>query len=214
MLYVFLALVLAVVLLLFLSVHIHVLYEGGAPTVFLRVLCFKKILYPAPPNLDKPKKDKKKEKKKKKKVKVTEVEPPKKKSLSDIRDSVHLILTILNSIKDKFFSTLRVTAAKIYISVDSDNATKTALLYGGICQGVSYLLEFLDNITQLKTVKNTHIHVGCDFSVQETTAEVHLILSMRIYQLLGHAFRAVKAFITVKLHNEFKNTKRTVKKHE
>ena len=209
MLYALIAVLAVLIFLLFLSLHIHVRYEAGLFSVYLRVLCFKYYLHSdAPRPLKKPKNKPKKAKKAIKKP-ATDAETAKeKKSLSDIKDTVDLILSVVSSLKGKFLSTLKITAARIVISVGSDNATKTALLYGAICQGVSYLMETLDNITRLSTVRDTEIHVGCDFSAEDTRAEAHLIFSMQVRHLLMHGLRALKAFIIAKIKKDSKNTKK------
>ncbi|MBO5110245.1 MAG: hypothetical protein J6D21_05945 [Clostridia bacterium] len=212
--YVLFAIILLFVFLLLLPIRIHIRYENGEPEVYIKVLFFKKSIYTEKiGKIEKPKTAKKKKKKTPKK-KTPQATEKKKQSLEDIRGTVDLVLDVLGALKDKFFSSLKITAATVYVSVGSDNAAKTALLYGGICQGVAYLWEFLDGITQLKTVKKSYIHVGCDFSATETVAAIHLILSMRVHQLLGHAFRALKAFLMHKLKNESKTMKKDGNKHE
>ena len=212
MLYALLALFALLTLLLLLQVNVHVCYKDGTPAVYLKILFFKKSIYSEEiPRPEKPKKRKPAKKKRRKKSAAAaegEEEPKKKTSLEDILNTVGAVRELVGSLKDKFARTLKVTAATVYVSVGSDNAAKTALLYGAICQGVTFLLELLDNVTRLKTVKKTYIHVGCDFSSEKTVAEMHLILSMRVYHLLGHALRALKTFLMIKLKNETKNHKK------
>lgn len=198
MLYVLLSVLLLIVFILSLSIRFHVQYLNNVPAAYVKILCFKLPLYPSKPK----KKTKKTKVKKKQRKKTSAPEEKPKQSLGDIRSGVGTVIDIITALLEKFLSSLTVTATRIHISVGSDNAAKTALLYGGICQGVSYLIELLDNVARLKTHKNTYIHVGCDFSSEETVAEIHLVLSMRVYRIIGHGFRVLKLLIKQKIKNE------------
>ena len=198
MLYVLLSVLLLIVFILSLSIRFHVQYLNNAPGAYVKILCFKLPLYPSKPK----KKTKKTKAKKKQREKTSVPEEKPKQSLGDIRSGVGTVIDIITALLEKFLSSLTVTATRIHISVGSDNAAKTALLYGGICQGVSYLIELLDNVTRLKTHKSTYIHVGCDFSSEETVAEIHLVLSMRVYRIIGHGFRVLKLLIKQKIKND------------
>ena len=209
MLYAIAAIILLIVGFLFLSLNIHIRYEGQAVSVSLKVLFLKFNIYSDASWSTKktpPKKTEKKKAKKQAKKKADNKHPEqKKRSLSDIQEALCMISSIVSSLKDRFLSTLKITAARIYISVGSDNATKTALLYGAICQGVTFLMEYLDSITRLKTVRQSEIHVGCDFSAESTVAEVHLIFSMQVRHLLEHAFRILKLYMVHKFKKSTQN---------
>lgn len=210
MLYALLIVLLLIVFILSVSIRFHIQYLNNAPIAYVKILCFKLPVYPSKPK----KKNQKTKAKKNQSKKASAAEEKPKQSLGDIQSGVRTVIDIITELLEKFLSSLTVTATRIYISVGSDNAAKTALLYGGICQSVSYLIELLDNITKFKTHKNTYIHVGCDFSSEETIAEIHLVLSMRVYRIIGHGFRVLKLLIKQKIKNESINSKRTVKKHE
>ena len=211
--YVLFTIILFIVSILSLSIRFHIEYLDSQPAAFVKILFFKLPLYPSLPKKTKTKQIRQKRKEKKLKESPKD-EEKRKHSLGDIRDGISTVTYLLSELLENFLSTLTITATRIYISVGSNNAAKTALLYGGICQGVSYLMELLDNVTRLKTNKNTYIHVGCDFSSEETIAEIRLAFSMRVYRLIGHGFCLLKAYIKRKIKNESKNTKRMVKNHE
>ena len=86
---------------------------------------------------------------------------------------------------------------KIRISVGTPDAAKTGILYGAVCQGVAYLTEVLDHVTNVKKTKKSEISVSADFVSGKTVADINISFSLTVWQaldiLLGAAFEYIKS---------------------
>ena len=145
------------------------------------------------------KKQQKQEKKKRKKEHPEEFKP--KRSLSE---NLSLILDVVKVLFSRFFKHLRIDLARIHISLVGEDAAQTAILYGVVCQSVSYLLELLKSLKTVSTPNLTDVSVTPDWVGEKTQVDIKLSFSMRVgnvFDILGrvigraitHLFRDMKA---------------------
>lgn len=213
-----LGILLFLVLLLFLRVKITIISDGGNTKLLLRILGIPIKLYPTkdkkrkirmsdytPRGLRRAQKKKEKQalKESKKKPQDTQEEKP------ALSDTVSVITALVKKIVSKFLRHLRIDVARIYVSVGTPDAAKTALLYGVVCQGVAYLCEILDRITNVKKTKKTEVSVVSDFVSGKTRADINISFSLVVWQaldiLLSAAFEFIKNKAT-KNKNHVKGT--------
>ena len=216
-----LGILLFLVLLLFLRVKISVISDGGDTKLLLRILGIPIKLYPSKPKKKKvrlsdytprglrraqKKKDKQalKEEKKKKPQQEEKEKPP-------LSDTVSAITALVKKIVSKFFRHLRIDVAKIHISVGTPDAAKTAVLYGVVCQGVAYLCEILERITNVKKTKQTDISVVSDFVSGKTKADIDISFSLVVWQALDILIGAALEFIKNKATSNKNHVKGTNK---
>ena len=200
--YVLLAILLLVLLLLFLRFRVHIQYEDKVFTAYVKILFFRYSLYPGKESGEKKKKSKTADASA---SSAAPKETEKTRTFTDVMDIVDTVMTVLRDAKDRFLSALTVTAARVRIVIGSENPAKTAIVYGVVCQGVAYLFEYLNNITNLKTVRNAEIHVGYDFSSGESQTDIHIILSARTVGILAVALRALTSYFRTKSKKDAKN---------
>ncbi len=97
----------------------------------------------------------------------------------------------------KFGKHLRLRATRIIIRVGSDDAAKTAMLFGAVNQGVAAILEILDQAGKWRGLKRAQVSVQPDFCATATTADIEISLSLSVGQLasiaLGTLWLAFKA---------------------
>ncbi|MBO5904423.1 MAG: hypothetical protein J6Q64_03505, partial [Clostridia bacterium] len=78
-----------------------------------------------------------------------------------------------------------------------------------VCQGVAYLCEILDRITNVKKTKKTEVSVVSDFVSGKTRADINISFSFVVWQaldiLLSAAFEFIKNKAT-KNKNHVKGT--------
>ncbi len=205
-----LGILLAIVLVLLIRVKISVVSSKNEVKLLLRILGIPIRLYPGKEKKEKVdlkdytpralRRDEKKRAKKarrealKKKSKPeedegTEEKPP-------LSETVSVITELVRVITSKFLKHLRVDLTKISISVGASDAAKTGILYGAVCQGVAYLTELLDKITNVKRNRRTEISVKADFLSGKTVADIDLSFSLTVWQaldiLLGAAMQYIK----------------------
>lgn len=147
----------------------------------------------------KQKAEKKKQKKAAKKAKKEEqklaeniAKPKKKRSLID---NINLIKEILSVVLGRFARHLRIRLTRIKLVIGTDDAAKTAMLYGAAAAGVSCIVEMLDNVTNIEYTTDADVSVDADFTAEKITADVKIEFSLRVWHLFDIALRALCALV-------------------
>ena len=106
---------------------------------------------------------------------------------------IERILRLLQRIVDRLPGTLTLRARRIVVTVSTDDAAKTALLYGAVSSAMAGLIEFVDrSVARVKCGGRDEIDVKADFVGGKNKADVDLILSARV---IG-ALRILFVFLT------------------
>jgi len=188
------AIILFLVLLLSLKVNIIVSYKGEL-TVYFRVLFIKIRLFPKKLKL---KERKKKVKKKKKEAPDTEaVQENTEKDISPVKVVWEIREAVL-SLADKCLGGLHFKFAKLNIEVGCSDASKTAIVYGTVVQGVAYLIEILDNISNVEISRFSNINVTSNFISQKSRAESKITLYIRVFSALKILIHLLKTYFIYK----------------
>lgn len=121
----------------------------------------------------------------------------KKKGLADILDLVYMGLAALKSLGKSFGKHFEIEAVRLRITVGSEDAAQTAILYGILVQAVAYALEVLSALTNLRIRKKNreNILVDADFTSEKIEADLHLIFKMRVWHLFAMVFSALGGVI-------------------
>lgn len=134
------------------------------------------------------------EKKKKEKVKVKEKQP--------LSEAIPTIADIVKHLLKKFFGHLRIDVTEIKITVGSDDAAKTAIMFGIVNQAAAALFDLLSTITNVKKNRKNEIAVYADFTAEKTVVNINLGFSLLVWQLfsiaLGTLFKYVKNMLKSK----------------
>ena len=117
---------------------------------------------------------------------------------SSLLDNVNLIKELVSLVCGRFTKKLRIKLTRINIVIGTDDAAKTAILYGLVSQSVAYTLEILDRVTNLAYTENAEVSVDTDFLATKPTADVCISFSLRVCNLFDIAFRALGRFVSVK----------------
>lgn len=109
---------------------------------------------------------------------------------------------------------VRIEARRLIITVGTDDAAKTAILFGSVNQAAIALLEFLRQTGNLRQTRRSQIAVKADFTSDKTTADVKLVFSMHVWQLLDILLSTLKRLIKDKRKkaNETASPENTSKK--
>ena len=67
-----------------------------------------------------------------------------------LSENLSLIIDVVKVLLGRFFRHLRIDLSRIHISVASEDAAQTAILYGIVSQSVAYLLELLGTSLEFK----------------------------------------------------------------
>ncbi len=135
--------------------------------------------------------------KKKAKDESASKKPKKKKGLADILDLVYMGLDALKSLGRSFGKHFEIEAVRLRITVGSEDAAQTALLYSILVQAVAYVLEVLSSLTNLRIRKQNrgNILVDADFTSKQIKADLHLIFKLRVWHIVAMLFLALGGVI-------------------
>lgn len=148
------------------------------------------------------KKQKKKQKKSAKKAGSKQMKKAEKLSEKhnkrSLLENIELIRLLIAVVTGRFTKHLRIKLTKIKLVIASDDAAKTAVLYGAASGGVACILEMLDNITNVKYTSDAEVSVDADFLAVKPTADVKIEISLRVWHLFDVLIRAAHTFIANK----------------
>jgi hypothetical protein len=125
-------------------------------------------------------------KKKLEKKKRKEATKPESENINDVIKTIRLILS---TFFDRFAKFLTVRAVRLKIGVATGDAASTAILYGVVVQSVAYLLELIDNITHLKSLRYSDLNVYPDYTSESFTADIKIVLTLPVWCTLSLLFR-------------------------
>ena len=165
--------------------------------VYAKVLFIKIKLFPKDKKNKKPKRpSNKKVKGKKEKKKTHAVQTDENQSIKlKIVDYIKITCDVVKLFSKKFAKHLHIKLAKIYIRVATDDAAQTAILYGVIAQALSYLIEALDTVTNLDSLKKAYINVEPDYLSDKFDAKINITLSVRVFGLLDVGINSLVRFL-------------------
>lgn len=185
---VFGSLLLLIVLLLLSHVRLRVLLnEGGASFRLSWLFIRKKMkIEDAEELFDAHKKEKPKTETEPERVPEAETEDKKKIPLAW---QFERIARLLSKILDRVHSAVTLRTRRVTVVVSTDDAAKTALLYGAVSAALAGLIEIVDrSVVRVKTKGRDKIDVRADFLSGKSRAELDLILSSRVFGMLRLLF--------------------------
>ena len=199
-LYIILGIILLICLILLLRVKLIINFDNDLK-VYLRLLFIKFNLYPEVSKFRF-----KKRRKKKKSKSPTSDENVNKSEASKKEDSIVKKLWTIRSVLlhtiEKFLGKVHFKFVKLHVVVGCENAASTALLYGAATQGVAYLIEILDNISNVDISKKSDVTVTSDFVSQKSSLNGKIVLYICVAHILYVLLHFLKKFIKSKMKSE------------
>ena len=180
-LYIIFGITLLIGLILVLRVRLVINFDDDL-CVYLRFLFFTYRIYPEKPKKAKSKRRKSKKSKNTKAEASTKSEEPKKEDT--VVSKLWAIRKVLLTTIEKFLGKVHFKFVKLNAVVGCENAAATALLYGAVSQGVAYLIEVLDNISNVDISKRSEISVKSDFVSQKSSLDGKIVLYISVVHLL------------------------------
>ena len=166
-------------LVLSLRVNLHIRYENELK-VYIKILFFKIEILPNTSKIfDGFKKNKEKPTHIIKDIKDADT------SSESIVDKLNTIRDILSILSESFHKHLHVKLSKIHVMVATGEAAKTAILYGAISTAVACIIAVIDEITNLKPIKNSSVSVEPDFLSEKTKIKLSISLYMSIAGIIS-----------------------------
>ncbi|MBQ9735459.1 MAG: DUF2953 domain-containing protein [Clostridia bacterium] len=191
-----LCVLLVILTLLLLPIRLSVSYQDDVKAS-LSFLFLRFPLYPKKEKRIRPRdysKKKLKKRKRKRQAAASGAAPKKKKTATQSLRTVRLLLHIFKDVYQHFFPAFRIRVCRLNAVVATTDAASTAILYGVVCQSVSYLLEALHRMTG-KSVKGDEVTVVADFLGEKTSLSLDILLSTNLLRVLCLALRAATSFL-------------------
>lgn len=133
---------------------------------------------------------------KKKKAVTTGIKKEKKDSVLSARlknidtapDMIEQLYDMLALVSDRFARRLTVKVFTLDAMIGSDNAAKTAILYGGACSAAGCISSFLDQHMSLKKRNSAAIRISPDFLSEKTIVSADVSMTVRIGGMITFLF--------------------------
>lgn len=168
-------------------------------SVMVRVLFLKIPILPKVKKKKKKKKEKKPKKAKKKKEKKpedkTKKKKKKKKKVSDIVALVRMLLNVVVALFKRLGRNFKIRVYAYEICVASEEAAKTAVMYGAVKTLSETIFLRLQDSINFKIVKKAPLGIYVDFLEEKFKANVKIDFSISIAGVFGILFAAIFEFI-------------------
>lgn len=116
----------------------------------------------------------------------------------DIMEMIDKIREVTLEFLKYFGRHLHIKIKRLHITVATDNAASTAILYGAVCGGVTCLLDIMNSGLRLEYSKDAKVSVEPDFTRTKTKALVDITFSFRTWQLLDILIRSAWKYFNYK----------------
>ena len=114
-------------------------------------------------------------------------------TLSAILYIVKLALRALKVLFTKFGRSLKIRAVRLNVRVASEDAAKTAYMYGLISAALSNLMAFLSENMNFRATDRKEVSVSADFLSDKPEFDLHIVLSIRVGQVISMLLKTVLA---------------------
>ena len=102
---------------------------------------------------------------------------------------IERITRILGRLFNRLPDVLTLKTRRVVVTVGTDDAAKTAMLYGAVSTGLAALLEVIDrNIATVKTKNRDVVDVRADFVGGKTTFDINILLVLHLFTYLKFRF--------------------------
>lgn len=134
------------------------------------------------------------------KARAEELKRKKKQKAATLGENLDLVKSVLGFFCSRLFLRhLRIDVARIRLTIGTEEASQTAILYGVACQSVAYILAFLNRTTNMHGLKKADIAVIPDFLGEELLIDIKIAFSLRIWHLFHVLFGSLIRFIKNRL---------------
>lgn len=112
----------------------------------------------------------------------------------NLKEKLEMILALLQLLYRETGGKLRLRVRRLHLWVGTDDAAKTAILYGAVLQSATYLLQWIDTHLLRIDRRDGAMTVEPDFVSGKCHADIDLTCSIRLYTALVIGVRMLLAF--------------------
>ena len=100
---------------------------------------------------------------------------------TSLLDNLNFILSIVKLLCQQLSRHVRARVVRFILTVSTPDAATTAILYGAAHPIVLAILALLDSVTTVEKKESAQIAVRADFTSERTTADIHIVFSLRVW---------------------------------
>lgn len=145
-------------------------------------------------------------KKKQKQEQAAQVPAP------NLKENLEMVAVLLKKLHRATKGKVDIHVRKMKISVGTDDAAKTAILYGAVVQSAAYLLQWIDHSFAEIRRNPGDMEITPDYVSGKCHADIDITCSLYLSQILGIAVRMLSAYRTARAVALKKAKLRTEKK--
>ena len=119
-----------------------------------------------------------------------QVTPPPPREDAPLTEKLSFAADLASSIARRSLSMAHVFVKRLTVSVGSEDAATTAILYGTISPALAFLLEALEQFSHLHISRRAAVGVAADFTSNRIRANLHLLFRLRVCQVIRIALHA------------------------
>ncbi len=112
----------------------------------------------------------------------------------NLKENLDMILHLLKKLYQQTKGKVNIRVRKMHIRVGTEDAAKTAILYGVILQSASYLLNFIEtHFTHIKRCKGD-MQITADYLSGQCSADIDITCSLKIRRIIRMALVMLSAY--------------------
>ncbi|MBQ9773498.1 MAG: DUF2953 domain-containing protein [Clostridia bacterium] len=113
----------------------------------------------------------------------------------NLKENLDMILALLKKLYETTRGKVRVRIRRMHIRVGTDDAAKTAILYGVILQSVSCILGFIEEKFTHLSYRDGEISLSPDYVSGHTAADIDIAVSIKIRRILRIGIAMLLTFL-------------------
>lgn len=113
----------------------------------------------------------------------------------DILKMLEMLKNVLASIFVKLWRYFRVRVKNFHITVASEDAATTAMLYGAVCGYGDAIFKILGKALDFKVEKGARVGADCDYLSDEMKMDIEIDISITVGQVLRYIFGIIGAAV-------------------
>jgi len=197
---IFLSVIVFIFLLMMINISVFIKYDRkrGEIISFIKIGFYKYCLYPQKKKRKLLKFLKERKRKRIKQVKQFVAKKEHRESFLEqytVKDLIAGAVDIIKGLSIKFRKYLKFRSGVIDITVGTDEAFKTAMIYSGIAQAITYFHCFM---TETFNAKFKKINIVADFGNNYIDIKFDMKFTFKVYQLLNIGMFSVIHFLKIK----------------
>lgn len=112
----------------------------------------------------------------------------------NLKENLEMVLALAKKFYHTTHGKIRIRVNKLHIRVAADEAAHTAILYGVVIQIVSTILNYVDQYYAVLEHKEGDISVDPDYSSSESSADIDIVLTAKVWRAIFMIVKMVDAY--------------------